>query len=70
MTKKEIAAQNIGMTFDFIRHIIGNPGLLNGLPARADLDFVGAGFPSGSAKKPKSKFVARYKIRRVFEPVK
>jgi hypothetical protein len=68
MTKKEFAAQNIGMTFDFIRQIIENPACLDAMSANTQLDFVETGLPLGSTSK--SKLVAKYKVRRIFEPVR
>ena len=32
MTKKEYVERNIGVTFDFIKHIIDNPELMDTIP--------------------------------------
>lgn len=39
MTKKEYVEKNIGITFDFVRHIIDNPELVETVPDGAELDF-------------------------------
>lgn len=70
MTKKEIAAMNIGMTFDFIRHLIDNPGAAGSIPNNAELNFVGADLPLGAETGTEAKTVARYKVSHVFEQVK
>jgi hypothetical protein len=40
MTKKEYVERNIGMTFDFIRHLIDHPEVINTIPDGAELDFI------------------------------
>ncbi|HZX36495.1 MAG TPA: hypothetical protein VFF54_08430 [Thermodesulfobacteriota bacterium] len=70
MTKKEIAARNIGMTFDFIRNIVDNPAAVASVPDGAEVDFIGSDFPLGPEIGTKGKTVARYKVSHVFEQVK
>lgn len=70
MTKKDIAAINIGMTFDFIRHIVDNPGAIGSIPDGAELNFIGADVPVIPAAETKVKTIARYKVGHVFEQVK
>lgn len=70
MTKKELAAKNIGMTFDFIRNIVDKPSVAASIPDRAELDFISTDAPVGMAIGTKAKTVARYKVCHVFEQVK
>ena len=70
MTKKEVAARNIGMTFNFIRHLVDNPGAAASIPNNAELDFVGADLPLSEETGTKVKPVALYKVSHVFERVK
>ena len=69
MTKKEIAARNIGMTFDFIRNMVDNPNAIRSIPEGVELDFIGADAPVSPLKEIKTK-TARYKVCHVFEQVK
>ncbi len=69
MTKKEIAATNIGMTFDFIRNMVDNPAAIASIPEGAELDFIGAEAPVSPSTVIKTK-TARYKVCHVFEQVK
>lgn len=45
MTKKEHTERNIGMTFDFIRHLIDNPEIIDTIPDGAELDFIDKDMP-------------------------
>ncbi len=45
MTKKEYAERNIGMTFDFIKQIIGHPEIIDTIPDGAELDFIDKDLP-------------------------
>ena len=69
MTKKEIAATNIGMTFDFIRNMVDNPAAIASIPQGAELDFIGADAIVSPTPEAKVK-TARYKVCHVFEQVK
>ncbi len=69
MTKKEIAANNIGMTFDFIRNLVDNPAAIASIPEGAELDFIGADAPVSPTADIKAK-TARYRVCHVFEQVK
>ena len=70
MTKKEYAERNIGMIFDFIKQIIDHPDIMNTIPAGAELDFIDKDAPVNVKPSGKRKKVARYKVARVFEPMK
>lgn len=70
MTKKEYVDRNIGVTFDFIKHIIDHPELMDTIPDGADLDFVDKDIPLKTKEQLKKKRVTRYKVQHTFEPVK
>ncbi len=70
MTKKEIAARNIGMTFDFIRHLVDNPDAAASIPNNAELNFIGTDLPLSEETGTKVKPVAKYRVSHLFEHVK
>jgi len=70
MTKKEFAERNIGMIFDFIKQIIDHPYIMNTIPAGAELDFIDKDIPVKVKGHGTKKKVARYKVARIFEPMK
>lgn len=70
MTKKEYAEKNIGITFDFVRHVIDHPELIETIPDGAELDFIDKDMPVKVSGKAKKKKVMRYKVQHTFEPVK
>lgn len=70
MTKKEYAERNIGMAFDFIRQIIEHPEIIDTIPDNAELDFIDKEMPVKVKGRGEKRKIARYKVERVFEPVK
>lgn len=40
MTNKEQINRNIGLTFDFVHHLINNPELIDTLPDKFKLEFI------------------------------
>ncbi len=40
MTNKEKINRNIGLTFDFVKFLIGNPAKVKGLPNNFELEFI------------------------------
>ena len=70
MTKKEHVERNIGMTFDFTRHLIDCPEIIDTIPAGAELDFIDKDMPFKVKEHAKKKKVARYKVEHIFEPIK
>jgi len=70
MTKKEYMQRNIGVTFDFVKHLVDHPELLDTIPDGAELDFIDKDIPIKTKKPVSSKKVTRYKIQHTFEPVK
>ena len=69
MTKKEYVEKNIGITFDFVRHIIDNPELVETVPDGAELDFIDKDIPF-KANEQKKKRLVRYRVQHTFEPIK
>lgn len=70
MTKKEYVERNIGVTFDFVKHLIDHPELMDTIPDSAELDFIDKDFPLKTKEQLKKKQVVRYKVQHTFEPVK
>ena len=40
MTKKEYVERNIGVTFDFVKHVVDHPEHIDTIPDGAELDFT------------------------------
>ena len=61
MTNKEAIERNIGLTFDFVNHLIDNKSDLEKLPDSFTIEFVEKDFPKRqrrhSANKANRKFV-------------
>ncbi len=70
MTKREYAERNIGMAFDFIRQIIEHPEIIDTIPDNAELNFIDKEMPVKVKGRGGKRKIARYKVERVFEPVK
>lgn len=71
MTNKETMERNIGLTFDFISHLIDNPSVAENLPQDFRLEFIEKDFPTIEKKeqmsidsKVKRKYVT---VRNTFE---
>ncbi len=71
MTNKETVERNIGLTFDFVNHLIDNPVLAENLPDDFKLEFIEKDFPNIEKKeqshldvKVKRKYV---RVRNSFE---
>lgn len=70
MTKKEYVERNIGITFDFVKHIVDHPELMDTIPDGAELDFIDKDIPLKTKEQLKKKRVMRYKVQHTFEPIK
>ena len=46
MTNKETIERNIGLTFDFVNHLIDNPTIAKDLPDDFKLEFIEKDFPN------------------------
>ncbi len=71
MTNKETVERNIGLTFDFVNHLIDNLTLAENLPDDFKLEFIEKDFPNIEKKgqselepKVKRKYV---RVRNTFE---
>ena len=51
MTNKETIERNIGLTFDFVNHLIDNPSELENLPNNFTVEFVEKDFPKLQRKQ-------------------
>ena len=74
MTNKETVERNIGLTFDFVNHLIETPEVASSLPAHFKIEFVEKDFPKLERKgvesqkdEPQKKFV---RVRNSFELTK
>jgi hypothetical protein len=65
MTKKEYMERNIGITFDFIRHLIDHPEIIDTIPNGAELGFIDKEIPFKIKRQGKGKKVERYRRYRV-----
>jgi hypothetical protein len=70
MTKKEHVNRSIGLTFDFIRAVVDHPETLEKIPNGSELDFIEKDLPLKFSSPAKKGRVARYKVERVFEPIR
>jgi hypothetical protein len=70
MTNKETVERNIGLSFDFVNHLIDNPNLAENLPENFKLDFIEKDFPNVEKKQEEqgSKIKRKYvRVRNSFE---
>lgn len=71
MTNKETIERNIGLTFDFVNHLMDNPTVVENLPEEFNLEFVEKDFPNLEKKgqiEPDSKIKRKYvRVRNTFE---
>lgn len=71
MTNKETVERNIGLTFDFVNHLIDNPSLAENLPEDFKLEFIEKDFPNIEKKEqlePDPKIKRKYvRVRNTFE---
>ena len=65
MTNKETVERNIGLTFDFVNHLIDNPNMVENLPDNFKLEFIEKDFPNVERKQPKEETKAKKKYVRV-----
>lgn len=54
MTNKETIERNIGLTFDFVSHLIDNPSVAGNLPEDFKLVFIEKDFPTIEKKEQMS----------------
>lgn len=73
MTNKEIVNRNIGLTFDFVKHLIDNPEMINKLPDYCELSFIDKDFETIKEKTNKPVRTSRksyIKVKNSFEITK
>lgn len=69
MTKKEYVERNIGLTFDFVKHIIDHPEIIDTIPDGTELDFIDKDVPLKTKVPLEKKKSTLYKVQHTFEPV-
>jgi len=52
MTNKETVERNIGLTMDFVNHLIDNPTAIENLPEKFQLEFIEKDFPNIEKHEP------------------
>ena len=71
MTNKETIERNIGLTFDFVNHLMDNPSIAESLPDDFKLEFIEKDFPTLEKKdhpEPDSKVIRKLvRVRNSFE---
>lgn len=71
MTNKETVTRNIGLTFDFVNHLIDNTALIENLPDKFKLNFIESDFSNTTKnvrKKGKQAVKEKYvKVKNTFE---
>jgi len=74
MTNKETIERNIGLTFDFVNHLMDNPSLAENLPDDFKLEFIEKDFPTLEKKEQisnDSKLKRKYvRVRNTFDILK
>ena len=51
MTNKETVERNIGLTMDFVNHLIDNPSIAENLPDKLKIEFIEKDFPNAEKKQ-------------------
>lgn len=67
MTSKEKINRNIGLTFDFVRHLIKNPKQAENLPNEFELEFIEKDFNVSADLNGKKKKLV--KVKNSFEVI-
>ena len=68
MTKDEIIAHNITLTFDFLRQVVRNPSIIDDIQENSLIEFVEKDRPIIETKKTK-KPDSYFKVKHQFEKV-
>lgn len=66
MTNKETINRNIGLTFDFLKQVVANPGILDKIEDNATIEFLQKDYPERQSVNQISpdKFI---RVKRNFE---
>jgi hypothetical protein len=68
MNNKETVERNIGLTFDFVNHLLDNPDLAENLPSDFNLEFIEKDFSNIERKKTDGDNKTKYvRVRNSFE---
>jgi hypothetical protein len=67
MTNKETIERNIGLTFDFVNHLMDNPSIAENLPDDFKLEFIEKDFPN---LEQTEQFELNPKVKRKFVRVR
>ena len=74
MTNKETIERNIGLTFDFVNHLMDHPAIVESIHDNFKLEFIEKDFPNLEKKdhlELDSKVIRKYvRIRNSFEIIK
>ena len=65
MTNKETIERNIGLTFDFVKHLIDHPEDLKELPDNFTLEFAEKDFANKEMKSDQPSSIKKSKVVRV-----
>jgi len=68
VTKNEIVQKNIALSFDFVRHVVKNPDLLQTIPDDGEIEFIEHDVPNffeHESTTESGKKVA-YKVEHIF----
>ena len=72
MTNKEVVRRNIGLTFDFVNHLIDHPEKIKDLPDSGVIEFIEPDFvkiekPINQKNSPKGETKLYVKVKNSFE---
>lgn len=67
MTKKEVADSNIGMTFDFIKQAVEQPGIVADIRDGAELNFIDKDMPVKKPAAGRNKKIMACKVMHTFK---
>ena len=68
MTNTETVERNIGLTMDFVNHLIDNPSVTENLPSKFKLEFIEKDFPNIEKRQANSKLSKKtVRVRNSFE---
>jgi hypothetical protein len=72
MTRNEIVQRNISLSFDFIRHLVKSPELLESIPVGAEVEFVEHDLPQpvGPESGNELSNAVLFKVERAFREIR
>jgi hypothetical protein len=71
VNKDEVVKKHISLSFDFIRYLVKNPGMLDRLPDTADVEFLETDLPISISEEvlPARNQGVLFKVEHSFEEV-